>query len=168
MCFTLHFWTKCINICKRNRAIKTHMRVTPPLLVRSIQVFQTVRITQRVGTQYANHHLYCTQSSNFALKAAIVIKNTRNVTFKVKRNLNFSQLASLTQILGIPSLRRLNMDCFDRNIEKYQANTIKLMFARNDFVCTCHWPYFYILYVNGNAKKRLLLLLNGMQCARPK
>jgi len=63
-----------MNIYKRNQANKSSYEGDTPLLVCSIQVFQTVRSTQRVGMQYAKLLLYCMQSSNFALKAAIVIK----------------------------------------------------------------------------------------------
>jgi len=56
---------------------------------------------------------------------------------------------------GSPS----NMECLDRNIHNYQANTIQLTFATNDCACACHRLYCCILYVNGNAK-RLFLLLN--------
>jgi len=47
------------------------------------------------------------------------------------------------------------------NKQTYQSNVFK-----ND--CACIKLSFYLLYVNGNAKKWLYLLVNGTQFARPK
>ena len=132
-------------------------------------LFQTVRSTQWVGTQYAKILLYRTQTSNFTIKRFSFHHDTQQ-TWQTNSN-KYKMFARSLRSRCLGSFQHLEVKhCFVgvRKLGNLTRKHIKANVCKNYCKCACNILSFYFLYLNGNAKKWLVLLLNSTQYARPK